>query len=514
MLSISIKKSKETDAQRLKQEYDKLLEGLAKDTFPSNIADRLKGEPVLSEDIINEVVPGNIRRGEHFVGLLKRLIVFLKNRLRIHQPLLESPSLFLQGLYQLTQIEPRMLRFCASRLTSLLLALEISDIDRYYPLSVISDFATLVGTYTKGFMIVIEPSDNHMDPFLQLCCLDSSLALRPIVERFRSIVITSGTLSPLEYYAKILDIKPILVDRLGISFGRNCICPLIVSRGNDQAPIETEKQELSSNVITSKFESRSDTSVIRNLGNLIIDLSAIVPDGIVCFFTSYSYMEEVLLQWSDMNVLNKISQNKLIFAEVPDTLETAQALEYYKKACDCGRGAILFSVARGKVSEGIDFDHHYGRCVILCGIPYINTQSRILRARLEFLRENSQIRESDFLAFDAMRTAAQCVGRVIRGKTDYGIMVFADKRYAHRDKYKKLPQWIEAALQRGNMNLSIDMAVSIARVFLKEMAQPWNREEQLGRSLWTADHIRQLQQPTQFQAPKGSLQVSTVPPSF
>lgn len=38
-----------------------------------------------------------------------------------------------------------------------------------------------------------------------------------------------------------------------------------------------------------------------------------------------------------------------------------------------------------------------------------------------------QIRENDFLTFDAMRHAAQCVGRVIRGKTDYGIMVFADK---------------------------------------------------------------------------------------
>jgi len=26
-----------------------------------------------------------------------------------------------------------------------------------------------------------------------------------------------------------------------------------------------------------------------------------------------------------------------------------------------------------------------------------------------------------------MRHAAQCVGRAIRGKTDYGVMVFADK---------------------------------------------------------------------------------------
>jgi Helicase C-terminal domain len=32
-----------------------------------------------------------------------------------------------------------------------------------------------------------------------------------------------------------------------------------------------------------------------------------------------------------------------------------------------------------------------------------------------------------YLTFDAMRHAAQCVGRVLRGKTDYGLMVFADR---------------------------------------------------------------------------------------
>lgn len=29
---------------------------------------------------------------------------------------------------------------------------------------------------------------------------------------------------------------------------------------------------------------------------------------------------------------------------------------------------------------------------------------------------------------DAQRQAAQCVGRVIRSKADYGMMIFADKR--------------------------------------------------------------------------------------
>lgn len=62
-----------------------------------------------------------------------------------------------------------------------------------------------------------------------------------------------------------------------------------------------------------------------------------------------------------------------------------------------------------------------------CRIPYQYTESRILKARLEYLRDAYRIRESEFLGFDAMRNAAQCVGRVLRGKTDWGLMVFADK---------------------------------------------------------------------------------------
>ena len=143
--------------------------------------------------------------------------------------------------------------------------------------------------------------------------------------------------------------------------------------------------------------------------------------------------------------------------------------------CDCGRGAVFLSVARGKVAEGVDFDRHYGRAVVLLGIPcgglesnpawdpvrragtepearvswaqigwdlgsrswaiscsYLGrkspwcpyaivpitvvdtgwpslfgrfqyTLSRVLRARLEYLRDTCSINEADFLTFDAIR---------------------------------------------------------------------------------------------------------------
>ena len=38
----------------------------------------------------------------------------------------------------------------------------------------------------------------------------------------------------------------------------------------------------------------------------------------------------------------------------------------------------------------MDFDHHLGRAVLMMGIPYVYTQSRILKARLEYLRDQGR----------------------------------------------------------------------------------------------------------------------------
>ena len=54
-------------------------------------------------------------------------------------------------------------------------------------------------------------------------------------------------------------------------------------------------------------------------------------------------------------------------------------------------------------------------------------------------------------------------------------MVFADKRYNSHDKRGKLPGWITTHLQEQQLNLSTDMAVQIARAFMREMAQPYDR---------------------------------------
>ncbi|OXA59642.1 general transcription and DNA repair factor IIH helicase subunit XPD [Folsomia candida] len=480
-LEKTIEEIKEADTKKLREEYHRLVEGL-RDASIARETDVVLANPVLPNEILEEAVPGNIRNAEHFVFFLKKFVEYVKMRLRVQHVVQESPAGFLKDIYGKISIERKPLRFCAERLASLIKTLEISDLSDFSPLVLISHFATLVSTYTKGFTIIIEPFDEKSptvsNPILHFSCLDSSIAIKPVFDRFQSVVITSGTLSPLDMYPKILDFHPTIMTSFTMTLARPCILPMVVTKGNDQV------------AMSSKYETREDIAVIRNYGNLLVETASIVPDGMVCFFTSYLYMENVVASWYDQGIIDQLLKYKLLFIETQDAAETSLALFNYIKACENGRGAVLLSVARGKVSEGVDFDHHLGRAVLMFGIPYVYTQSKILKARLEYLRDQFQIKENDFLTFDAMRHAAQCVGRALRGKTDYGIMIFADKRFSRSDKKSKLPKWIQEHLRESFCNLSVEEAIQISKKWLKQMAQPFTREDQLGISLLTLEQLQ------------------------
>ena len=82
--------------------------------------------------------------------------------------------------------------------------------------------------------------------------------MRPVLERFHSVVITSGTISPLEMYPRMLNFVPVLTARFPMSLSRPCILPLIVTRGSDQV------------AISSRYEQRGDPAVVRNYGALLV----------------------------------------------------------------------------------------------------------------------------------------------------------------------------------------------------------------------------------------------------
>jgi len=477
-LERKITEMKATDAQKLQNEYAKLVEGLqAADEARDDGA--FMSNPALPDDLLKEAVPGNIRRAEHFVAFLKRFVEYLKTRMKILHVISETPQSFLQHLKDLTFIEKKPLRFCAERLTSLVRTLELSNIEDYQPLQEVASFATLVATYDTGFLLILEPYESDTatvpNPVLHLTCLDAAIAIKPVFERFSSVIITSGTISPLEIYPKMLGFSTVVQESYAMTLARRSFLPMIVTRGSDQGSM------------SSGFQTRNDPSNVRNYGNLLVEFSKLTPDGVVVFFPSYLYMESIISMWQGMGILDQVWKNKLLLVETPDSQETSLALETYRTACSNGRGAVLLCVARGKVSEGIDFDHHYGRTVLCIGVPFQYTESRILKARLEFLRETYRIKENDFLSFDAMRHSAQCLGRVLRGKDDYGIMVMADKRFAK--KRNQLPKWISSALMESDSNMSVDQSVATAKKFLKTMSRPFPARMQDGISTWSYEDL-------------------------
>lgn len=86
-----------------------------------------------------------------------------------------------------------------------------------------------------------------------------------------------------------------------------CTSNIVRSSFSDQLPVST------------KFDMRSDLGVVRNYGRLLLEMVSVVPDGIVCFFVSYSYMDEIVNSWNESGIL-KVSILVNLFLLAPVSL--------------------------------------------------------------------------------------------------------------------------------------------------------------------------------------------------
>jgi DNA excision repair protein ERCC-2 len=71
-------------------------------------------------------------------------------------------------------------------------------------------------------------------------------------------------------------------------------------------------------------------------------------------------------------------------------------------------------------------------------------------------------------------------------------LLILDKRFARLDKRSKLPKWIIAEMNESALNLSTDMAISLAKDFLRNMAQPLDKDP-MGVSIWNESEVLKRQ---------------------
>jgi len=216
-----------------------------------------------------------------------------------------------------------------------------------------------------------------------------------------------------------------------------------------------------------------------DLAHAILSAIQHVPDGVVVFFPSYSYLDSCTSAWKRLHpkppsespsFWDLLLGIKPVFQEQrgqpsgsQHALSAAEdisgsVLNAYSAAVASGngRGALLLAVIGGKLSEGINFSDALGRAVIVVGLPFPNPHSAEWKAKMQYLssKQSGQAHDGkaaarDFYENACMRTVNQSIGRAIRHREDYAAILMLDSRYTAPRIQAKLPGWIRTSLANG-----------------------------------------------------------------
>eukprot|EP01016_Furgasonia_blochmanni_P032503 TRINITY_DN3351_c0_g2_i11.p3 TRINITY_DN3351_c0_g2~~TRINITY_DN3351_c0_g2_i11.p3 ORF type:complete len:264 (-),score=15.40 TRINITY_DN3351_c0_g2_i11:709-1455(-) len=174
------------------------------------------------------------------------------------------------------------------------------------------------------------------------------------------------------------------------------------------------------------------------VGGILVKLSQTVPNGILVFFPSIKLMEDAFKIWRENSIIDEIEKRKSVKKEPRNKRLYEKVLKDYKKESQ-DKGSILLAVCRGRSSEGLNFSDEGARAVIVVGMPNLNIADEKVRLKKERKDSNREWYQEQM-----MRAVNQAIGRVIRHKEDYGMLLFCDDRYyACREGFSK---WVQPSL--------------------------------------------------------------------
>ena len=67
--------------------------------------------------------------------------------------------------------------------------------------------------------------------------------------------------------------------------------------------------------------------------------------------SSTKYLVTLIEEWKKEKILDTLSNKKYVFVESEREEQNKLNIEYFKEACDIGRGAIFFFSCRSKAAE-------------------------------------------------------------------------------------------------------------------------------------------------------------------
>lgn len=315
------------------------------------------------------------------------------------------------------------------------------------------------------------PIPSLMNVTLSLWCLNPGVIFQQIACKAHSVVLTSGTLSPLDSFSS----------ELGTSFQVSLEAPHVVNM-KKQVFAGVIANTPQGQPLLATFQHSSKAPFQDAVGQIILNMCSTVPDGLLVFFPSYAMLEKLMSRWKETGVMDEMRQLKA-FVQEPRT-GGAEALkktmEEYYEGIHSNQGGLFFAVCRGKVSEGLDFSDRNARGVIIVGIPFPNLKDSKVDAKKRYNDNGAKslglLTGGQWYEQQAFRALNQALGRCIRHKNDWGAILLADERFKNPRLQGSLSRWIRS-------NLTILPSLGEFQMALEDFFTTHKREEKHGASM-------------------------------
>ena len=181
---------------------------------------------------------------------------------------------------------------------------------------------------------------------------------------------------------------------------------------------------------------RSDTETQETVSTLLRDAIRFTPGNTLAFFPSYAEAERYYERLGGDGGLTEAALGPR-YLDGPGEDEAALRRAFVEQD-----DAALFTSLWGTLAEGVSFDDDDARTVVVVGVPYPHLSDRMEAVQAAYGRafaDHDRARDPGWayaVEVPTIRKTRQALGRVVRGPSDYGVRILADRRYTAADMGK------------------------------------------------------------------------------
>ncbi|CAO3578742.1 unnamed protein product [Absidia cylindrospora] len=387
--------------------------------------------------------------------------------------------------------------------------LSVTSLNRLEGLLMVLDYA--LDDSRKGIydyrMVLIKKADNFVpvvgsswERKLGLWCMNPAVVFHSLAKKAHSIILTSGTLTPVTTFEAELDAKfPICLE------ANHVIKPSQVFVQN--IPYGPNRSSLKGVYSTTSKPAYQD-----DLGEAIAGICDAIPFGILVFVTSYALLDKLYARWDSTGLLSRIKEKKHFVkeprggsAESFDKVlkKFYRLIKHAENGVGSHDGAVFLAVYRGKVSEGIDFNNNNCRAVVATGIPYpMWKDTKVILKRsyndIRWRENNAFLTGDQWYNIQAFRAVNQALGRCIRHRNDWGSILLLEERFLDSRNTQHLSKWIKKLCVSRTDNFETIMAdlneftqhrlqLDLEAKALLPKQEVFDMDDQLEKGSWDGD---------------------------